>query len=154
MITIQTEVNGEKLKLEVAPHWTLLHFLRHSLHLTGTRCGCDMGDCGACTVLLNGLSVNACLILAVEADGSTITTIEGLRKEGTLDPIQEAFVEKGAIQCGFCTSGMVMAAKGLLMKNPGPTEEEIRHGLAGNLCRCTGYAKIIEAVAHASYKGT
>lgn len=152
MVTVQMKINDEEFKLEVEARWTLLHLLRNVLHMTGTRCGCEMGDCGACTVLLNGSSVNSCLVLAIEADGSSITTIEGLGNEGLLDPIQKAFVEKGAIQCGFCTPGMVIAAKGLLNKNDSLSEEEVRYGLAGNLCRCTGYVKIVEAVLDVSNK--
>lgn len=150
MKKINFEVNGEKVRVDVEPHWTLLYILRHMLHLTGTRSGCEMGDCGACTVILNGRAVNACLVLGVEVEGGSILTIEGLRKDEKLHPVQQAFVDLGAIQCGFCTSGMVMAAKALLDKNPNPTEDEVRYGLEGNICRCTGYAKIIEAVLEAS----
>lgn len=146
MTKVDFEVNGEKVQLDVEPHWTLLQILRERLHLTGTRSGCEMGDCGACTVVLNGQPVNACLVLAVEVDGGSVLTIEGLVKEGRLHPVQQAFVDHGAIQCGFCTSGMVMAAKAFLDQNSNPTEDQVRRGLAGNICRCTGYAKIIEAV--------
>lgn len=150
MRKLRFEVNGESVQVEVEPHWTLLYVLRDKLHLTGTRSGCQMGDCGACTILLNGRAVNACLILAVEVENCTVETIEGLAKNGKLHPVQQAFVDHGAIQCGYCTPGMVMAAKALLDKNPNPTEDEVRRGLAGNICRCTGYAKIIEAVLVAS----
>ncbi len=150
MTKVDFQVNGEKVQLDVEPHWTLLQVLRERLHLTGTRTGCEMGDCGACTVILNGRAVNACLVLAVEVNGGAVLTIEGLAKEGKLHPVQQAFVEHGAIQCGFCTPGMVMAAKAFLDKNPNPTEEHVRRGLAGNICRCTGYAKIVEAVLAAS----
>jgi aerobic carbon-monoxide dehydrogenase small subunit len=150
MVDVQLEVNGEKIRVTVEPHWTLLHLLRQVLHLTGTRSGCEMGDCGACTVILNGRAVNACLVLAVETEGCSIETIEGLAKNGKLHPIQQAFIDHGAIQCGFCTPGMVMAAKAFLNKTPSPTEDEVRHGIAGNICRCTGYSKIVEAVLAAS----
>jgi len=146
MKKVRFEINGEIVHLDVETHWTLLQVLRRTLHLTGTRSGCEMGDCGACTVILNGRACNSCLVLAVEADGGSIVTIEGLARSGELHPIQRAFVEHGAIQCGFCTPGMVMAAKAFLDKNPNPTEDEVRRGLAGNICRCTGYAKIIEAL--------
>ncbi len=150
MTKVDFEVNGEKVHLEVEPHWTLLQVLREKLQLTGTRSGCEMGDCGACTVILNGHAVNACLVLAVEVDKGSVLTIEGLAREGRLHPLQQAFVERGAIQCGFCTSGMVMAAKAFLDRNPSPSEDQVRRGLTGNICRCTGYAKIIEAVLAAS----
>jgi len=150
MVDVQLEVNGEKIQMTVEPHWTLLYILRQVLHLTGTRSGCEMGDCGACTVILNGRAVNACLVLAVETEGCSIETIEGLAKNGKLHPLQKAFIDHGAIQCGFCTPGMVMAAKAFLDKTPSPTEEEVRYGIAGNICRCTGYSKIVEAVLAAS----
>lgn len=150
MKRIYFQVNDESVELHVEPHWTLLHVLRRILHLTGTRSGCEMGDCGACTVILNGRAVNACLVLAVEVEAGSILTIEGLAKDGKLHPVQQAFIDHGAIQCGFCTPGMVMASKALLDKNPNPTDDEVRRGLSGNICRCTGYAKIIEAVMSAS----
>lgn len=150
MRKVNLEVNGERVQVTVEPHWTLLQVLRQTLHLTGTRSACEMGECGACTVILDGRAVNACLVLAVEVEGSSILTIEGLAKNGRLHPVQQAFVDHGAIQCGFCTPGMVMAAKAFLDKNASPTEDEVRRGLAGNICRCTGYAKIIEAVLAAS----
>ena len=150
MRRILFEVNGERVEVDVEPHWTLLKVLRERLHLTGTKSGCEMGDCGACTVIFNGRAVNSCLILAVEVEGGSVLTIEGLRKDDQLHPIQRAFIDHGAIQCGFCTPGMVMSAKALLDKKPSPKEEEVRQALAGNICRCTGYVKIIEAVLSAS----
>lgn len=143
---IQLIVNGELHQILVEPHQTLLDVIRDEISLTGTKKGCGSGDCGACTVLLNGKPVNSCLVLAVEADGSSIVTIEGLRRGQELHPIQEAFIKYGAIQCGFCSPGMIIAAKALLDTNPHPTEEEIKLGISGNLCRCTGYIKIIEAI--------
>jgi aerobic carbon-monoxide dehydrogenase small subunit len=139
-------VNGQEHSLEVEEHKTLLRVLRDQLRLTGTKEGCGTGECGACTVLLNRKAVNACLVLAVEAEGQQITTIEGLGMPGNLHPLQASFVEHGAVQCGFCTPGMVLAAQALLDENPHPSEEEIRLALAGNLCRCTGYAKIVKAI--------
>ena len=139
-------VNGDEYQLLVATHRTLLEVIRDEIGLTGTKNGCGAGECGACTVLLDGQPVNSCLTLAHEADGREVVTIEGLAEGGVLHPVQEAFVEEGAIQCGFCTPGMVLTAKALLDRNPQPTTEEILEGLRGNLCRCTGYVKIVEAV--------
>jgi carbon-monoxide dehydrogenase small subunit len=150
MKRIRIIVNGEVCELEAQANWTLLHVLRDRLYLTGTKCGCETGDCGACTVILDGKAVNSCLVLAVEADGKSVLTIEGLAREGQLHPVQQAFVDKGAIQCGFCTPGFVMAAKALLDQEPDPTEADVRHGLEGNICRCTGYTKIIESVLSAA----
>jgi len=144
--TIKLRVNGYLRELAVNPHQTLLDVLRGPLDLTGTKEGCGLGECGACTVLMNGKPVNSCLVLAVEADGSEILTIEGLAQGGKLHPVQQTFVEKGAIQCGYCTPGMVMAAVGLLKETAEPSREEIKKALIGNLCRCTGYIKIIDAV--------
>jgi carbon-monoxide dehydrogenase small subunit len=150
---VKLTVNGEAYEALVNPNSTLLDLLRDHLRLTGTKRGCDAGDCGSCTVLMDGKPVNACLVLALKAEGREITTIEGLSKgTATLHPIQEAFIEKGAIQCGFCTPGMIISAKALLDRNPQPTEEEIRAGIAGNLCRCTGYEKIVEAIKAAAEK--
>jgi len=143
-------VNGEQRELSVAVHHTLLDVLRNKLELRGANRGCDSGDCGACTVLMNGKAVTSCMVLAVDADGAEITTIEGLARDSRLHPLQQAFVEHGAVQCGFCTPGMILTAVALLEENPHPTEAEVRAGLAGNLCRCTGYAKIVEAVLAAS----
>ena len=139
-------VNGEPVRLRVAPQDTLLHVLREDLELTGTKYGCGEGECGACSVLLDGKIVNSCLVLALECEGAEVLTIEGLGANGQLHPIQQAFVDHGAIQCGFCTPGMIMATHALLQANPTPTEAEVRRGLEGNLCRCTGYRKIIDAV--------
>jgi len=147
---IQLHVNGELVEAAVDPNRTLLQFLRDDLGLTGTKHGCGLGDCGACTVILDGKPVNSCLVLAVQARGREVLTIEGLAENGKLHPIQRAFVEKGAIQCGFCTPGMILSAKALLDENPSPTELEIRTALSGNLCRCTGYQKIVEAVQEAA----
>lgn len=153
---ITLTVNGERWELGVAPHCTLLDVLRNDLELRGTNRGCDSGDCGACTVLMtrpgagSAKAVTACMVLAIDADGAEITTIEGLAQGSRLHPVQQAFVEHGAVQCGFCTPGMILAALALLDENPHPTEAEVRAGLAGNLCRCTGYAKIVEAVLSAS----
>ncbi len=143
---IQITVNEEEYDLLVHPNKTLLDLLRYDLGLTGTKEGCGEGDCGACTVIVNGKVVTACLVLAVEADGATITTIEGLHKGDELHPIQQAFVDSGAVQCGFCTPGMILTTKALLDEIPNPSEEDIKHYLEGNLCRCTGYTKILDAV--------
>ncbi len=146
--TIRVTVNGRDHSLAILPGMSLLQMIRETLHLTGTKEGCGSGDCGACTVLLDGRPVNSCLVLAIEADGHSITTIEGLA--GTeLHPVQRAFLRHGAIQCGFCSPGMMMTATALLAENPDPTEAEVRAAIAGNLCRCTGYAKIVEAVLEA-----
>jgi len=145
-------VNNKAYEIAVLPNRTLTQVLREDLNLLGTKEGCGIGDCGACTVILNGRPVNSCLVLAVQANGCNIQTIEGVADENNLHPIQEAFVEYGAIQCGFCTPGMVLSAKSLLEKNPKPTEMEIREAISGNLCRCTGYQKIVEAIQAASKK--
>ncbi len=140
-------LNGNEIEVEVEPHWTLLHLLRESLELSGTKPGCGEGECGACTVLVNNKAVNSCIYPVMEVAEATVTTIEGMiGSSGELHPIQQAFVERGAVQCGFYTPGMIMASRALLDENPNPTEDEIRHGLAGNLCRCTGYTQIVEAV--------
>ena len=143
---LKLTVNGELHELEIPAQRTLLDVIREDLGFTGTKQGCGNGECGACTVLLEGEPVNACLVLALQADGKSITTIEGVSRAGALDPIQEAFIAKGAIQCGFCTPGMVLSVKALLDRNPRPDETEIREALTGNFCRCTGYQKIVEAV--------
>lgn len=147
---IELTVNGHTEALVIAPYLTLLEVLRDELALTGTKEGCSTGHCGACTVLLDGEPVSSCLLLAVEANGRSITTVEGLAQNGELHPVQAAFVADGGLQCGFCTSGMMLSAAALLLRNPQPTEHEIRMALAGNLCRCTGYHKIVKAVQHAS----
>ncbi|MHC5078566.1 MAG: (2Fe-2S)-binding protein [Planctomycetota bacterium] len=144
------QVNGGVREVASAPNRTLLEVLREDLGLTGTKEGCGVGECGSCTVLVDGVPQNACLILADQAAGTKIETIENLAEGNRLHPIQEAFVEKGAIQCGFCTPGMILTAKAFLAEAPAPTEEEIRKAMAGNLCRCTGYEKIVEAVTHAA----
>jgi carbon-monoxide dehydrogenase small subunit len=148
--TIAFTINDEPVSLEVEPRWTLLRVIRDELRLTGTKEGCGEGDCGTCTVLVDEKAVNSCLILAVDADGKAITTIEGLARGRELHPLQKAFIEKGAVQCGFCTPGMILSAKVLLDGNPHPSEEEIRAAISGNLCRCTGYVKIVEAIRSVS----
>ncbi len=145
-------VNGKQHTHEVEPRMSLTHFLREVLNLTGTHIGCDTSSCGACTVLLDGVAVKSCTVLAAQADGCEVTTIEGLAEGNSLHPIQEAFREHHGLQCGFCTPGMVMTAVDLLQKNPSPTEEEIRHGLEGNFCRCTGYHNIVKSIQHAAEK--
>ena len=147
---IRLKVNGEVYEVAAEPWRTLLEVIRETIGLTGTKKGCDEGDCGACTVLLDGKAVNSCLVLAVEAQGKDITTIEGVAEGDKLHPIQSAFVENGGLQCGFCTPGMILNAKALLDKNPAPTEEEIKFAIGGNLCRCTGYVKIIKSIQAAA----
>jgi aerobic carbon-monoxide dehydrogenase small subunit len=152
-VHIEATVNGERRVSDVEARTLLVHWLRDGLGLTGTHIGCDTTNCGACTVHLNGESVKSCTVLAAQADGASVTTIEGLAADGALHPLQEAFWEKHGLQCGYCTPGMIMAAADLFQRNPNPTDEEIRHGLEGNLCRCTGYHNIIEAVRTAAAKG-
>jgi aerobic-type carbon monoxide dehydrogenase small subunit (CoxS/CutS family) len=149
-LRISLTVNGRLRRLEVAPHETLLEALRDRLELTGTKKCCGEGECGACTVIVDGRAVDSCIILAAEVDGCEVLTIEGLAVDGKPGTLQQAFLDAGAVQCGFCTPGMIMAAHYLLTNNPHPTEEEIREGLSGNLCRCTGYRKIVEAVQAAA----
>ncbi|MFQ5826872.1 MAG: (2Fe-2S)-binding protein [Dehalococcoidia bacterium] len=149
---IELRVNGELHEVAVEPQRTLLEALREELGLTGTKKACDEGQCGSCTVLMDGKPVASCLVLALEAQGRDILTIEGLGTDGHLHPLQQAFVDLGAIQCGFCTPGMILAAKALLDEKPSPTEDEVREAISGNLCRCTGYAKIVEAVLSASQR--
>ena len=149
-IEVNITVNGQRHQITSAPNRTLLTVLREDLGLTGTKEGCGAGECGACAVLMNNEPVNSCLVLIGQADGCTITTIEGLSKSGRPHPLQKAFVEHGAVQCGFCTPGMIIASKALLDKNPSPNDEQIREALAGNICRCTGYTKIVEAVQAAA----
>ena len=151
-VDLELTVNGEHLTFTIYPNRTLLEVLRAEVGLTGAKEGCGEGACGSCTVLLDGQPVRACLTLAVEAAGSAITTVEGLAEGETLDPLQDAFIEHGSVQCGFCTPGMLMSAKGLLTEDPHPDEQKIRRALSGNVCRCTGYAKIVEAVADAAKK--
>jgi carbon-monoxide dehydrogenase small subunit len=150
---IAVTVNGEAHEAEVEPRQLLVYFLRDQLGLTGTNVGCDTSSCGACTVLLDGESVKSCTLLAVQADGHDLTTIEGLAENGSFHPVQQAFHEHHALQCGFCTPGMVMAAVSYLKENPKPTEHDVRHALEGNLCRCTGYHNIVKAVLAASEAG-
>ncbi len=147
---INLTINDQVYEVAVAPNQTLLDVLRYQLELTGTKKGCELGDCGSCTVIMDDKPVNSCLVLAMQAVGKDIKTIEGLETEQGLHPVQKAFVEKQGVQCGFCTSGMILSAKSLLDKNTNPTEHEIRKALSGNLCRCTGYQKIIESVQAAS----
>lgn len=147
---IRLMVNGNQYDLLINPHWTLLKVLREQIGLTGTKKGCESGECGTCTVIMDGETVLSCLVLAIHAQGKEILTIEGLAKDGKLDPLQDAFVKFGAIQCGFCTPGMIMSSKALLNRIPNPSVDEIKNGISGNLCRCTGYVKIIEAVKNAS----
>jgi carbon-monoxide dehydrogenase small subunit len=145
-LKIELTINGKKREVKTTTSTRLLDLIRDDLHLTGTKEGCGKGECGACTVIMNGELVVSCLVLALQADGAVITTIEGIGDDKCLDPIQEAFIETGAVQCGFCTPGMILAAKKLLEENPHPDEEEIKQGISGNLCRCTGYQKIIDAI--------
>jgi carbon-monoxide dehydrogenase small subunit len=149
---IKLRINEENYEVEIDPRRTLLEVLRDNLGLTGAKKACDTGDCGACTVIIEGKPVVSCLVLAIEAQGKEILTIEGLAKDGIVHPLQQAFVEHGAIQCGFCTPGMILAAKALLDEIPKASEAEVRRGIAGNLCRCTGYAKIVEAILAVSQK--
>jgi carbon-monoxide dehydrogenase small subunit len=149
-IAVRLTVNGKPVQVNVAPGETLLTLLREDLGLTGTKDGCGEGECGACTVLLDGEAVNACLVLAAQANGHEVLTIEGLAVQGELHPVQRAFVEIGAVQCGFCTPGAVLSAVALLARDPDPNEREVRQALSGNLCRCTGYAKMVQAVRHAA----
>ena len=153
-IEVAFEVNGDPVRVTVAHDETLLDALRLDLELTGSKRGCGEGECGACSVLFDGKVVNSCLVLAAECDGAKVVTVEGLARGGRLDPIQDAFVRHGAIQCGFCTPGMIMAAYELVHANPTPTETDVRRALEGNLCRCTGYRKIIDAVLSVSGGGT
>jgi len=150
MKSLTIKVNGKLQSLTVDPNRTLLEVLREDLGLTGTKQACDTGGCGACTVILDGKPVYSCLVLAVDCDGKDILTIEGLASDGYLHPLQEAFIKHGALQCGFCTPGMILSAKALLDENPKPTEQDVRKAIAGNLCRCTGYAKIVEAILSAA----
>jgi carbon-monoxide dehydrogenase small subunit len=143
---INFTLNGEVVEHAVDTNKTLLKMLREDFELTGAKEGCGAGECGACTVIMNEKAVNSCLVLAVEIEGASITTIEGLTLDGVLDPLQESFIDNAALQCGYCTPGMIMTAKVLLNENPHPTEEEIKEGISGNLCRCTGYKKIVEAI--------
>jgi carbon-monoxide dehydrogenase small subunit len=154
MVTVTINVNGERRTASVPPETTLLKLLRESFNLTGAKLGCDVGDCGACTVIVDGKLVNSCLMLAGQVDGLDVLTIEGLATTDRLHPIQKVFEEKGSLQCGFCGPGVIMSTKALLDQNPNPTLHEIRDALAGNLCRCTGYTKMIEAIQAIAREGT
>jgi carbon-monoxide dehydrogenase small subunit len=147
---INLTINGEKEQVVVPSNMTLMRMLRENLAFTGTKNGCSAGECGACTVLMNGEPVNSCMVLAVECDGMEIVTVEGLAYDHQLDPIQEAMIQAGGVQCGFCTPGMLISSRALLDRNPNPSEDEIREALVGNLCRCTGYVRIIESVKAAA----
>jgi carbon-monoxide dehydrogenase small subunit len=149
---ITVTVNGEAKTAEVEARLLLVHFIREDLSMTGTHIGCDTTSCGACTVMLNGKPVKSCTVFAVQADGGEVMTVEGLAKNGNLHPIQEGFMEKHGLQCGFCTPGMMISSVALLAKNPNPTDDEIRWGISGNLCRCTGYMNIVKAVQYAAEK--
>jgi carbon-monoxide dehydrogenase small subunit len=148
--TINVRINGQAQEVAVESHWTLLETVREALGFTGSKEGCGTGDCGACSMLVDGRLVTSCLMLAPQADGMDITTIEGLATNGTLHPMQQAFIDTGGVQCGFCTPGMIMMAKAFLDENPNPTRQEVKEGLGGNLCRCTGYVKIVDAVMAAA----
>ena len=150
---VSMQVNGKAVEALVEPRTLLIHFLREQLNLTGTHIGCDTSQCGACTVLVDGRSVKSCTVFAVQADGSQITTVEGLARDGKLHPLQEGFWEEHSLQCGYCTPGMIMSAVNLLNEHPNPTEQQIREGIAGNFCRCTGYQHIVNAVQYAANKG-
>jgi carbon-monoxide dehydrogenase small subunit len=154
MAHISMTVNGKVRKGDVEPRLLLVHFLREQLLLTGAHVGCDTSQCGACTVLVDGRSAKSCTIFAVQADGSDITTIEGLAKDGQLHPVQDGFWQEHGLQCGFCTPGMIMSAVNLLIETPRPTEQQIREGISGNFCRCTGYQHIVNAIQHAANKRT
>jgi carbon-monoxide dehydrogenase small subunit len=147
---ISVTINGETEQVDLPSNMTLLQMLRDKLALTGTKNGCNAGECGACTVLLNGQAVNSCMLLAVECDGAQIVTVEGLIQDGVLDPVQQAVIDHGGVQCGFCTPGILISSRALLDRNPDPTEDEIREALVGNLCRCTGYLRIVDAVKDAA----
>jgi carbon-monoxide dehydrogenase small subunit len=152
MAQLSITINGKVRRAEVEPRMLLVHFLRERLNLTGTHVGCDTSQCGACTIIIDGKSAKSCTLFALQADGSAITTIEGLAKDGRLHPLQEGFWEEHGLQCGYCTPGMIMSAVNLLSENPTPTEQQIRSGLSGNFCRCTGYQHIVNAVQHAARK--
>jgi len=152
MHRIRVTINGKQYEHEVEPRLLLVHYIREKARLTGTHVGCDTGNCGACTVLFHGQPIKSCLMLAVQADGAEITTIEGMARNGALHPVQEAFLEKFGFQCGYCTPGMILSAAALLEQLPNPTEEEIREALEGNLCMCTGYQQIIDSILHAAEK--
>jgi aerobic carbon-monoxide dehydrogenase small subunit len=149
---VTVNVNGQQHSAEVEPRLLLVHFLREDLNLTGTHIGCDTSNCGACTVVLDGVAVKSCTVLAVQADGASIDTVEGMEQGGQLHPLQEGFWQEHGLQCGFCTPGMLMVSRALLQENPTPTEDEIRRGISGNLCRCTGYVNIVKAIQYGAAK--
>ncbi len=151
-VNLRFTLNGRMIHVMVPPHWTLLRVLRETLGLTGTKEGCGIGECGACTVLMNGKPVNACLILAPKAEGKSIETVEGLASQDSLHPLQKSFIQHGAVQCGFCTPGILMSAKALLEDKPHPDKEEVKEAISGHLCRCTGYQQIIEAIQRVGEK--
>jgi carbon-monoxide dehydrogenase small subunit len=150
--TITVTINGESRSAEVDARLLLVHFIREDMALTGTHIGCDTSSCGACTVIVDGKAIKSCTMFAVQADGASVETIEGVAEPGGLHPLQQGFWEQHGLQCGYCTPGMIMSAKALLARNPSPSEDEIRHGISGNLCRCTGYVKIVEAIQFAAEK--
>jgi len=150
MYPLTMTLNGQKVTVEIEPSELLAYVLRDRLGLTGTKIGCDEGECGACTVILDGQAVNSCLLPAMKADGCEVVTVEGLAQGGELDPLQRAFIDRGAVQCGYCTPGLLMSARALLDENPHPSEQEIKDAIAGNLCRCTGYFQIVEAIKEAA----
>jgi carbon-monoxide dehydrogenase small subunit len=150
--TITLTINGQTQSAEVDARLLLVHFIRENMFLTGTHIGCDTSSCGACTVIMDGRAIKSCTVFAVQADGKSIETIEGVAEAGGLHPLQQGFWEQHGLQCGYCTPGMIMSAKALLERNPNPSEDEIRHGISGNLCRCTGYVKIVEAIQYAAEK--
>ena len=150
--TVNIEINGSNITREVDSRMLLIHFIREELQMTGTHIGCDTSSCGACTVLMDGRSIKSCTLFTIQANGKSLTTIEGLESEGKLHPLQEGFHEEHGLQCGFCTPGMIMRAVEILEKNPNPTEEEIRWGISGNLCRCTGYVNIVKSIQYAAEK--
>ena len=152
-LTVSLEINGEQIEMEVPARRLLVHFIRDDLGLTGTHVGCDTGNCGACTIHLDGQPVKSCMLLAVQADGAQVTTVEGIASNGELTALQQSFSEHHALQCGYCTPGMLMSATALLERTPHPTEEEVRYALQGNICRCTGYVNIVEAVVAAGASG-
>jgi carbon-monoxide dehydrogenase small subunit len=147
---LRLTINGELYELLVEPYWSLLDLLRDHLQLTGTKRGCDEGDCGACTVIIQGKTATSCMALALDAGDKEVITVEGLAKGNKLHPVQEAFVKYGGVQCGYCTPGLIMSAVGLLLETPNPTEEDVRFGIGGNLCRCTGYSKVVQAILKAA----
>jgi carbon-monoxide dehydrogenase small subunit len=152
VVTLKFTLNGKPVRVEVPPHWTLLRVLREKLGLTGTKEGCGIGECGACTVLIDGKPVNACLVMVPKVEGRSVETIEGMGRRDSLHPLQQSFIDHGAVQCGFCTPGILMSAKALLKETPHPTRDEVKEAISGHLCRCTGYQQIVEAIEAAGEK--